>query len=161
MIERYKAWNLKYLNLEFDINNITQKANLDIATELNRFPDVNYPLMAFSGNIVGGNLLFNYIVKTLIEIEKIRTKAYRISFSPLTIQDFEIRTILPTDILLIDTIEFRLLTEHQQSLLSGLIEELTNKIPLTILNITETNLNYAPKTLKDMFSYGITIGIKK
>ena len=160
MNEIMKLWNLKYLNLEFNEKAISERANLNIATELERFPAVNYPLMSFSGDVVGGNLLFNYIITKLLEIDKIKNKAYRIPFSPLTIQDLEMRNYYPIDILLLDTIEFRLLTEYQQSLLAGLIEEVTNKIPLTILNITETNLNYAPKLLKDFFKHGLTIEIK-
>lgn len=160
MNEIVKQWNLKYLNMEFNTSSISTKADLDIANELERFPHVSYPLMSFSGDIVGGNLLFNYIILKLIELGKIKYKAYRIPFSPLTIQDLEMRDYYPIDILLLDTIEFRLLTEHQQSLLSGLIEEMTNHIPLTILNISETNLNYAPKILKDFFKHGLTIGIK-
>lgn len=146
--------------MEFDVKSISEKANVDIANELERFPNVSYPLMSFTGNVVGGNLLFNYIVDVLLATKRIRYKAYRIPFSPLTIQDLELRTYYPIDILLLDTIEFRLLTEYQQSLLNGLIEEVTNHVSLTILNITETNVNYAPKLLKDFFKYGLTIGIK-
>jgi hypothetical protein len=160
MNEYLKLWNLKYLNLEFNVKSISEKSDLDIATELERFPNVSYPLMCFSGDIVGGNLLFNYIITKLLELDKIKNKAYRLPFSPLTIQDLEMRNYYPIDILLLDTIEFRLLTEYQQSLLNGLIEEITNRVPLTILNITETNLNYAPKLLKDFFKHGFTIGIK-
>jgi len=160
MIDRYKAWNLKYLNITYDNTSISEKAYIDLDMEIERFPNVKYPLASFSGNIVGGNILFNNIISILLEKKSIKTKAYRIPFSPLTIQDLDVRNYYPIDILLIDTIEFRLLTEHQQTLLTGLIEEVTNSVPFTILNITETNLSFAPKVLRDLFRYGLTIGIK-
>ena len=99
-------------------------------------------------------LAFLLAVGVPLQRAALETRSHR------TIQDLEMRNYYPIDILLLDTIEFRLLTEYQQSLLAGLIEEVTNKIPLTILNITETNLNYAPKLLKDFFKHGLTIEIK-
>lgn len=160
-LSRAKNWNLLYTEKEFDDSLISKGAAEAINVILDEYPIISQKFIALLGNLVQGNLLFNYMVERLLQEKKIKNRAIRIS-NYTTQFDLSEYYGITSDIQLIDNIEFNQNPSQFSSSVIKAIDHFYYKTNIIVFNIgLEEELKFAPKSFNDLLDISLNIMIKK
>jgi hypothetical protein len=157
---RFNQWGMKYCDIEFNPDLISQQAIDKLSIVVDEFPNQNYKVIGIEGNIVQGNCLFNILVSELIENNKINTRALRIS----CIKDFNLlKSFTDIDIVLLDYVDFGLFTDDQKREFIYLLDTLSMRTKLIIINISyKESIKLAPVIIKNFLEYNtLMISLRK
>ena len=152
MKKPYKTWNMRFIEKSLhnlDYTKINAESQSLIKSYIKQFPHTQYSFGSFTGNIYIGNLLFNYIVDHVYD--KIKTKCYRLT--NLWEAYMENASNEDIELLLIDNLQFSLMTPYQKQ---QFVEVVDSLIPITktiFLNITRVNEHpNLPDVTQDMLT---------
>lgn len=159
--ERAKNWNLIYTDREFDESLISESAVTELEKIFKSYPSIYFKHITFLGNMIQGNLLYNYIVERLLLENKIKNRAIRISNydSQMNLQYYY---SVVNDILLIDNIEFNQTSSQQDVGILKTLDYFYYRTNLIFLNISlEEELKFAPRSFVNLLDISLNIKIKK
>lgn len=149
------AWKLKDFAIKFDSIPLSMAATNCIHDFVEYYPKPLHRMIALVNNVVYGNVVYNRIIDMLLEKKKINSKATRIS----DFRNYEPQEHAASEVILLDNVEFSLMTDHEKNQLISLIESLLINRKLLFLNVADQNLDDAPRSLIHQFETGVTIGL--
>lgn len=154
-----QQWNLRFIEQTEKLSETSFKSEVGlVAFEklINDYPSQTTKSVFFVGNGFYGNLAFNFLIHSLLESDKIQSRANRINILDFTNEESQY-----SEIVFIDNLELNLLSSYQMISLINLVENKYYNSNLIILNIpSESMIKLLPSSLQSLMRESINIGFR-